>query len=139
MISSKNTVWRARGALLLGFACCLVAAGCGSSKSSSSSSTPSSTAAAAATTATPAQPTAATTIKIVSFKYQPPSLKVKAGARIRIDNSDSAEHTVTADNGAFDSGTVKPNGKGSVTFTKPGTYSYHCAFHAFMHGKVTVS
>ena len=133
MISPTDSPWRARGALFAGLACCLIAAGCGSSSKSSSSSNAGSTPAAAAS------PTAATSIQIKDFKYNPPDLKVKAGAKLQIVNGDPAEHTLTADNGAFDSGTIKANGKGSVTFKKAGTYSYHCSFHAFMHGKVTVS
>jgi plastocyanin len=133
MISPMNSSWRGRGAVFTGLACCLIAAGCGSSSKSSSSSNAGSTPAAAAS------PTAATAIEIKDFKYKPPDLKAKAGAKLQIKNADSAEHTLTADDGAFDSGTIKPNGKGSVAFKKAGTYSFHCSFHAFMHGKVTVS
>jgi plastocyanin len=38
-------------------------------------------------------------------------------------------HTVTSDEGLFDSGTLTQGGVFSFTFTKPGTYNYHCNFH----------
>ncbi len=56
-------------------------------------------------------------------------------------NADAAPHTITdAASGkkAFDSGTIKGKSTGSVTFDKPGTYSYICEFHPFMKGELTV-
>jgi len=106
-----------------------VAVACGSSSKKSSGSNAGSA---------PAQATSSGPINIKQFKYDPPSLTVKAGTKVAIANGDPDQHTVTADNGAFDSGTLKPNGSGSVTFTKAGTFPYHCAFHPFMHGTVTV-
>jgi plastocyanin len=46
-------------------------------------------------------------------------------------------HTVTADNGSFDSGKVT-EGEFRLAFDQPGTYSYHCAVHPDMHGRVLV-
>ena len=39
---------------------------------------------------------------------------------------------------AFDSGTVRGKGRGSITFEQPGTFTYYCQFHATMKGTVTV-
>ena len=64
---------------------------------------------------------------------------VKAGATVTVDNKDSITHTVTADNGEFNTGDI--SGGKTVTFTaptKPGTYKFHCNIHAFMHGTLTV-
>ncbi|MDQ4490042.1 cupredoxin domain-containing protein [Sinomonas sp. ASV486] len=61
-----------------------------------------------------------------------------AGTRISVMNMDGEAHSVTADDGSFDV-TVQP-GK-TLDFTvpaKPGTYAYHCKFHADMHGTLTV-
>ncbi|MGO4121747.1 cupredoxin domain-containing protein [Arthrobacter sp. YAF16] len=81
--------------------------------------------------------TAAITVR--DFAYGTP-LVVAAGAQVTVTNMDSAEHTVTADDGpAFDVD-VKGSG-GTATFTapsKPGTYAYHCTFHPGMHGTLTV-
>jgi plastocyanin len=39
------------------------------------------------------------------------------------------KHTVTADDGAFNSGTLEAGGSFKQTFDKPGTYAYFCEFH----------
>lgn len=94
-------------------------------------------------TAAPSAPMAATTTAIVikEFRYAPSPATVKAGARIAISNADGAPHTLTdrATARAFDSGTIKGGARGSVTFTKPGTYAYYCEFHPYMKGAVTVT
>jgi plastocyanin len=49
-------------------------------------------------------------------------------------------HTVTADQETtFDSGTVDPRAVWSFTFSSPGTFDYHCTFHPWMKGTVSVS
>lgn len=92
--------------------------------------------------AAPAGAAAATTkIEIKDFKYSPTPATVKAGATVTVPNADNAPHTLT-DKGsgrAFDSGTIKGDESGSVTFTKPGTYAYFCEFHPYMKGSVTVT
>ena len=82
-----------------------------------------------------------TAIAIRQFAYSPTPATVKAGARVRVTNADSAPHTLTdrASGRAFDSGTIKGGETGSVTFAKPGTYAYFCEFHPYMKGTVTVT
>jgi plastocyanin len=113
-------------AALLGAA---LLAGCGDSTKSNSAPTP---AAAAPTT---------TSIAIKDFKYSPTPATVKVGAKVSVANADRAPHTLTdrATGRAFDSGTIKTGATGSVTFSKPGTYSYFCEFHPYMRGSVTVT
>jgi plastocyanin len=135
MESVSASSWRARCGLALVLASCALMAACGGSSSKKSSS---SSAAPATSAAAPAASASSGPIKISQFKYVPPSLTVKAGTKLTIANGDPDQHTVTADGGAFDSGTLKPNGSGSVTLTKVGTFPYHCAFHPFMHGTVKV-
>jgi plastocyanin len=55
-------------------------------------------------------------------------------------NDDSVAHTVTANDGSFDSGTLQPGQSFSHTFTSAGTFSYYCAIHgqASMSGSVQV-
>jgi plastocyanin len=43
-------------------------------------------------------------------------------------------HTVTAEDGSFESGEIQPGARGSVTFSRPGTYPYHCTPHPLMKG-----
>ena len=43
-------------------------------------------------------------------------------------------HTVTADDGAFNSGQLAPGAYFATTFTAPGTYRYYCALHGGPNG-----
>lgn len=79
---------------------------------------------------------AAVTIK--NYAFAPQSLTVKVGTRVSWTNRDSTAHTATMDQGALDTGTINPGQSKTIEFTHPGTYAYHCAFHAFMTGTITV-
>ena len=61
------------------------------------------------------------------------------GATVSVMNMDSENHTVTSDAGsAFN---VKATAGTTVTFTapsKPGSYPFHCEYHANMHGVLVV-
>lgn len=89
-------------------------------------------------TGTTAAPTGA--IQIKDFLYVPDPVTVKAGVKIAVSNADTAPHTLTEKSAspAFASGTIRGKASGSVTFTKPGTFTYYCEFHATMKGTVTV-
>jgi plastocyanin len=80
-----------------------------------------------------------TAVSIVDFAFQPASIEVAAGSTVTWTNTGAAPHTVTADNGAFDSGQLKPGATFSQTFTTPGTYTYHCEIHPQMTGTVVVT
>ena len=72
--------------------------------------------------------------------YTPASLTVTvANGTITWVNGDTMAHTVTADDGSFDSGSIAPGAGWSYKFTKPGTFKYHCAPHPWMTGTVIVS
>lgn len=105
----------------------LAAAGCGGAATKSGSAKPAG-----------AQPVAASTVKIADFKFKPKAVQVKVGSKLTFDNVDSAGHTATADASGFDSGPIQQGKKKTVTFSKPGTITYHCAFHPFMKGVVVV-
>ncbi len=79
-------------------------------------------------------------IRIADFLYAPDPATVKASRKIAIANADEAPHTITEKGGSpsFDSGTVRGKGRGSITFERPGTFTYYCQFHATMKGTVTV-
>lgn len=78
-------------------------------------------------------------VTIQSFSFQPNNLTVPMGTTVIWTNQDSVEHTVTADNGAFDSNNIMPNGgQYSHTFNQSGTYAYHCKIHPTMRGQIQV-
>lgn len=54
-------------------------------------------------------------------------------------NQDAVPHTVTASDGAFDSGTLDEGGPFAQTFDEAGTFDYVCAIHPTMSGVVTVT
>ncbi len=84
-------------------------------------------------------PVAANSVAIHNFAFGPQGVTVKAGTTVHWTNNDTEPHTVTSDTGAFNSPVLQPGASYSFTFTKPGTYSYHCTIHPFMTAKVMVS
>jgi plastocyanin len=119
---------------------------CGGANQSPPPSVPDNTAAQSSATAMPpttpsspaAQP-AGSEIVISNFAYTVPA-SVSPGQQLTIVNNDSANHTVTSDaNNVFD--TVISGGGGMEPFTAPttpGTYAFHCKYHANMHGSLVV-
>ena len=68
-------------------------------------------------------------------------LTVEPGGEFILDNQDSTVHTLTADDGSFDSGEV-PGSNQSDPIVAPdesGAYTFHCEIHASMTGTLTVA
>ncbi len=80
------------------------------------------------------------TIVATNFEFTPAELTVAPGAEVYLSNEGSAPHTVTADEGAFDTGQVAGGGEGEFDApTEPGVYQFHCDVHpAQMTGTLTV-
>jgi plastocyanin len=91
---------------------------------------------AASTVVLPASAVGAATIKDTAF--HPATLDVAAGTTVTWTNLDGFGHSVTADDGSFDSGTVSGGATFNHVFDTPGTYAYHCTIHSGMHGIITV-
>ena len=66
-------------------------------------------------------------------------LTVPVGTTVVVRNDDSAGHTWTADDGAFDSGFIDAGGTFEFTFTEAGTFTFHCEVHPAMTGTITVT
>jgi plastocyanin len=77
-------------------------------------------------------------ITIMNFAFSPVTLTVKTGTKVTWTNKDTVTHTVTADQGVFDSGFLSPGSSFSFTFIKAGTYSYHCNIHHSMMATIIV-
>ena len=72
--------------------------------------------------------------------YSPNPIRITAGSSVSWTNNHSFAHTATADGGAWDTGSIPAGGSsGAVTFNTPGTFAYHCRFHADMHGTIIVA
>ena len=152
IFSHSHNVWL----VLLALSVLVLLAACGGGTTSGSGSTP--TAATGntptATTAgtTPTATTAAsngqavtiTTDSSGSFAFGPTTLTIKVGTKVTWTNMTQAGHTFTSDDGkSFDSGISHPiaasGGTYSFTFTKAGTFPYHCQIHPFMKATITVT
>jgi plastocyanin len=76
---------------------------------------------------------------VQSWKFEPASVTVKVSEKITWLNTGAVAHTVTADDGkTFDSGNMAAQAEFSFTPTRAGTYTYHCAYHPWMKGTITV-
>ncbi len=78
-------------------------------------------------------------VNIVDFAFDPAAVEVPVGATVTWTNGGGAPHTVTADDGAFDSGRMRPGETFSQTFDAAGSVAYHCDIHPQMTGTVTVT
>jgi plastocyanin len=120
----------------------LALTGCGSTKDTASTTPATAPSTVAATTTASAAPAGkAKTVKVAikDFDYAPRRLVVANGTRVTWTNADPANHTVTFDTGAKRSLGNQPKGKSvSFTFTRSGTFAYHCDYHPNMHGMVVV-
>ena len=77
-------------------------------------------------------------VDIAGFAFSPQSVTVAVGDTVTWSNADVRSHTVTANGGAFDTGTIGGNTSKSLTFSTAGTFAYHCRIHPSMTGTVVV-
>ena len=77
-------------------------------------------------------------VDIMDFSYQPATISVPVGTTVTWTNQDSVDHTVTSQDGLFDSGIMRKDSVYKYTFNCPGTYQYHCSIRPFMRGTVIV-
>lgn len=87
-------------------------------------------------------PAATANVTIKNSAYTPAQITVKVGTKVTWTQEDSLRHDVAPDNSSSDFTGSELLSKGesySFTFTKAGTYSYHCTPHPFMKGTVTVT
>lgn len=78
-------------------------------------------------------------VAIEGFDFHPGKLTVEAGSRVTWTDLDSVNHTVTADDGSFDSGSISNGQAFRQTFDQAGTFTYHCAIHPSMTATIVVT
>ena len=81
---------------------------------------------------------ASAAVSIKNFAFSPTPLSVGTGTKVTWTNQDSSTHTVTAVDGAFDSGNLPQNQSFSHTFSTAGTFMYRCNIHQYMTATVVV-
>jgi plastocyanin len=94
----------------------------------------------------PGAPASQKTVTIVTksdgtFAFRPATLTIHKNTIVTWKNTTSVVHTATSDDDdgtTFDSGTIPSGGTFTFVFTQAGTYGYHCIFHLYMTGTITV-
>jgi plastocyanin len=75
---------------------------------------------------------------ITDAGYNPASITIHQGESITWVNQGSLPHSVTADDGSFDSGPIAPGERAGNTFTELGTFNIHSTMDAAFHGQIVV-
>lgn len=86
----------------------------------------------------PADAGAGPAVAIADFTFAPQELTIAAGTSVTWANQDWAPHTVTADDGGFDSGRLDLDGAFRQRFDTAGRFTYRCLYHPAMAGTVVV-
>jgi hypothetical protein len=77
-------------------------------------------------------------VTVSQMRFNPPEVYAAPGQEVLwVFRDGNVPHTVTADNNSFDSGQIT-EGEFRLAFDQPGSYSYHCAVHPDMKGRVIV-
>jgi plastocyanin len=70
--------------------------------------------------------------------FDPPQITVQKGEAVAWKNEDIYSHSVTADDGSFDSGLIAPGSTWKMIADRPGTMGYHCKPHPNMMAELVV-
>jgi plastocyanin len=89
----------------------------------------------------PTAPPKTTTEEILMLNtvFSPAEKMITKGTTVKWTNQDPYAHTVTSDDNVFNSGNLNQGQTFEYTFNTPGTYDYHCIYHApGMKGRIIV-
>jgi plastocyanin len=89
--------------------------------------------------ATPTLAGGPTSVAIVDFRFEPPTLTVRRGTTVSWSNNDALEHSVFATDRSFVSGKLGRGDTYQFTFDSPGDVTYICGFHPEMSGTIHVT
>lgn len=77
-------------------------------------------------------------VSIDNYAFKAPSITISPGTAVVWKNMDDDPHTVTADDGSFDSKGLGQGDTFRYVFSKSGKFPYHCSAHPYMKGVVVV-
>lgn len=77
-------------------------------------------------------------IIIKQMHFEPSTLNSKPGDTVQWKNEDIFTHTVTADDGSFDSGPIAPGRSWQTSIKYTGTVDYHCRPHPNMTAELVI-
>lgn len=78
------------------------------------------------------------TLQTSNKSFYPKTIRVNEGDIVKWKNNDSGVHTVTSQDGTFDSGMIMSGYSFESKFEQKGTFDYFCALHPWMKGSVQV-
>jgi len=78
------------------------------------------------------------TVLIEDFSYKPASITVKVGTTVTWVQKDGVRHTVTSNDGIFDSGLLSKDFSWNYPFNETGNFDYYGMPHPYMKGTVEV-
>lgn len=84
----------------------------------------------------------AQTITLTDHRYDPDEIHIDHGETLNVINATNEAHTLTADDGSFDTGEVGPGEEVALEVTSDvavGANSFHCSYHSDMRGTLVVS
>jgi len=112
-------------------------AACGSSADAPSAASTTSTDGSTSAVTSPPDAVAAS-VGIDGFAYTPDTVTVAVGTIVTWTNDEDVTHTVTADDGSFDSGELAIGDTFEHPVDASGTFTYACSIHPSMAGTITV-
>ncbi|HEY2594539.1 MAG TPA: amidase [Chloroflexota bacterium] len=71
--------------------------------------------------------------------FAPTTTSIAPGTWVTWSNDGQDAHTVTADDGTFDSGNLDPSEGFAWYFAQAGTWQYTCSLHPWMAGTIVVA
>lgn len=74
------------------------------------------------------------TINMNQTSFDKAEVHVAPGQIVLWSNPNGPAHTVTADDGSFNSGDVTPGASFSMEFDTPGSYPFYCEYHGDVGG-----
>lgn len=81
---------------------------------------------------------AATKVSISNSAFSPATITIPAGTAVRFTNNDSTNHSASADDNSWGTGTLGAGKHFSRYFKEAGTYTYTCSYHPSMKGTIIV-
>jgi plastocyanin len=75
-----------------------------------------------------------TSVSMIDDSFSPQTTTIAPGDTVTWTNNGSMNHTVTADDGSFSSGTILPGNSFTHTFSTVGNFPYYCQFHGASGG-----
>jgi plastocyanin len=82
----------------------------------------------------------ASSVQLEDYRFNPPRITVATGTKVTFSNAGTQPHNASSsDGGGWDTGLLARGESATVTFNRPGIYSFTCTPHPSMIGQVIVT